>query len=89
MGCSAACGLPIGVAGALGYLWAGRHLSLAPGTVGNLYLPALAAISAASVLTAPWGARAAHRLPTQVLKCLFAALLLGLSSHMLWRAAAG
>lgn len=86
---SAACGLPIAVAGTLGYLWAGWHLPLPSGTVGYVYLPALAAISAASVLTAPWGARTAHALPTATLRRVFALLLLALAAYMLWRAASG
>jgi len=89
IGCSAACGLPIAVAGAIGYLWAGRHLPMPPGTYGYLYVPALACLSLASVFTAPWGARTAHRLPTETLKRVFAGLLLGLAGYMLWRAAAG
>lgn len=86
---SAACGLPIAIAGTLGYLWAGRHLPLPPGTVGYVYLPALAAISAASMLTAPWGARAAHAMSTVALRRVFAGLLAALGAYMLWRAAAG
>jgi uncharacterized membrane protein YfcA len=89
VGCSAACGLPIAVAGTLGYLWAGRHLLMPPGTYGYLYLPALACISAASVFTAPWGARTAHRLPTATLKRIFAGLLLSLAMYMLWRSGTG
>jgi uncharacterized membrane protein YfcA len=39
---------------------------------------------AGSVLTAPLGARAAHRLPVTVLRRIFAALLYVLATKMLW-----
>lgn len=83
---SAACGFPIAVAGAIGYAWAGRDLHLPAGTVGYIYLPALACISVASVTTAPWGARVAHALPTRTLRRVFAVLLMTLAAYMLWRA---
>ncbi len=86
---SAACGFPIALAGALGYAWAGRDLPLPAGTVGYVYLPALAAISAASVTTAPLGARLAHRLPTRTLRRIFAALLAALAAYMMSRALRG
>lgn len=84
---SAACGFPIALAGTLGYVWAGRGLAL-PGSLGYVYLPALACIASASVLTAPLGARAAHALPTAALRKVFALVLLALAIYMLWRAAA-
>jgi len=37
------------------------------------------------VLTAPLGARAAHRLPVGQLKRIFATLLFGLAAYMLWK----
>jgi uncharacterized membrane protein YfcA len=83
---SAACGFPIAAAGAIGYAWAGRDLPFPAGTVGYLYLPALACISAASVITAPWGARVAHTMPTKWLRGLFAGLLLSLAAYMITRA---
>jgi uncharacterized membrane protein YfcA len=82
---SAACGFPIALAGTLGYVWAGRGLSL-PGSLGYVYLPALACIASASVLTAPLGARAAHALPTATLRKVFAVVLLTLAGYMLAKA---
>ncbi|HVL55648.1 MAG TPA: sulfite exporter TauE/SafE family protein [Burkholderiaceae bacterium] len=87
VGTSAACGFPIALAGTLGYVWAGLHLDLAPGIVGYLYLPALLIIVVASVVTAPYGARLAHRLPMRTLRRLFAVLLYAIAAHMLWKAA--
>jgi uncharacterized membrane protein YfcA len=82
---SAACGFPIALAGTLGYIWAGRHLELPSGTIGYLYLPALAIISLASVITAPIGAKVAHSMPTASLKRVFAGLLLALAVYMFVR----
>lgn len=86
---SAACGFPIAVAGAAGYAWAGRHVDLPGGTFGYVYLPALACVSAASVFTAPVGARLAHTLPVRTLRRIFAGLLSVLAAYMLWRAGRG
>lgn len=79
---SAAVGLPIALAGSLGYMINGSGSALA-GTVGFVNLPAVLFISLVSFFTAPVGARLAHRLPVPVLKRIFAVLLLGLSVRML------
>ncbi|MBS0371511.1 MAG: sulfite exporter TauE/SafE family protein [Proteobacteria bacterium] len=84
IGTSAAIGLPIALAGALGYLINGWG---APGlpewTVGFVNLPALVLVSLVSTFTAPIGAGLAHRLPVATLKKIFAALLVLLSLKML------
>lgn len=81
---SAAIGLPIAIAGTLGYWAGGEKLSDLPlHSEGFIYLPAVIAISALSILTAPWGARLAHRLPVKLLKKIFAAMLMLLSVKML------
>lgn len=83
---SAALGFPIAAAGTVGYVLAGRSAPTLPaGTLGFVYLPALLAISAASVLTAPLGARVAHALDTRPLKRVFALLLVGLAAYMAYR----
>lgn len=90
VGTSAALGFPIAVANTAGYLIAGRSLAPAlPGTVGYLYLPALAIIAAASVSLAPLGARVAHRTDTRQLKRVFAAMLFGLAAYMAWQSRRG
>jgi uncharacterized membrane protein YfcA len=87
---SAALGFPIALANTVGYVVAGRDLpSAMPGAVGYLVLPALGVIAAASVLTAPLGARAAHALPTRQLKKVFAMLLYTLAGYMAWRGWSG
>jgi len=80
---SAAIGFPIALAGAAGYVLGGWGLSNLPaGSVGFVHLPALAGIVLGSVLTAPLGARTAHRLPVRPLKRIFALLLMVLALRM-------
>lgn len=85
IGTSAAIGLPIALAGAIGYALSGLGAPGLPAfSVGFIYLPALVGIAAASWLTAPLGARWAHRLPVQKLKRIFALLLYALGLRMAW-----
>ncbi|BCL76961.1 UPF0721 transmembrane protein [Jeongeupia sp. HS-3] len=84
IGTSAAIGLPIAAAGALGYVVSGwGAFELPAGSAGFVYLPALAGIVIASFPMAKVGARLAHRLPVAVLKKCFAALLIVLATKML------
>ncbi|MFM2319158.1 MAG: hypothetical protein RLZZ215_1779 [Pseudomonadota bacterium] len=81
---SAAIGLPIAIAGTMGYLVSGWGVQgLPPYTFGFIYLPAAFTIALVSFFTAPLGAKLAHRLPVATLKKLFALLLIGLSLKML------
>ena len=90
VGTSAALGFPIALAGTVGYIIAGWSLhDMPPGTLGFLYVPALLTLASASVITAPLGARAAHRLNVQQLKRLFACLLCALAAYMLHKGLAG
>ncbi|THF63985.1 sulfite exporter TauE/SafE family protein [Pseudothauera nasutitermitis] len=84
IGTSAAIGLPIALAGALGYLINGWGASgLPPFSLGYVYLPALVLVSLVSMWTAPVGARLAHRLPVAILKKIFAGVLMLLCLKML------
>jgi uncharacterized membrane protein YfcA len=83
---SAALGFPIAAAGTIGYVIAGQGVSGLPkGTLGFIYLPALVAIAAASMLTAPLGAKVAHSLDTKPLKRVFASLLFVLAGYMAYK----
>ncbi|GAC1607968.1 MAG: sulfite exporter TauE/SafE family protein [Ramlibacter sp.] len=83
---SAALGFPVAVAGTVSYMLASTHLSaMPPGTLGYVYLPALFVISAASMSTAPWGARTAHRLDVRPLRRVFAVVLYCLAAYFLLR----
>lgn len=81
---SAALGFPIALAGTLSNVVVGlQQPDLPAGTLGFVYLPAMALVSSAAVLTAPLGARTAHALPVRSLKRVFAVLLYGLAGYML------
>ncbi|WP_027996912.1 sulfite exporter TauE/SafE family protein [Simplicispira psychrophila] len=83
---SAALGFPIALSNVLGYVTAGQSVpGLPPASWGYVWLPALAVIASCSVLTAPLGARSAHRLPVRLLKRVFASLLFSLAGYMLWK----
>lgn len=84
IGTSAAVGLPIAVAGTLGYLLNGWGAADLPArALGFVYWPAVLAMATASLFSAPMGARLAHRLPVATLKKLFAALVVVLALQML------
>jgi uncharacterized protein len=84
IGTSAAIGFPIAVAGTVGYVYSGFHSpSLPEYALGFVYLPGLAGIVAASMLTAPLGVWLAHRLPVKRLKQVFALLLTVMGIRML------
>ena len=73
---SAAGGMPIAIAGALGFLLNGLDEAAVPQySVGYIYLPALVGISITSIIFAQVGARLAHRSPAATLKKIFAGLL--------------
>jgi uncharacterized protein len=83
VGTAAACTLPVALSGALGYALMGQGTPMPPLATGYLYWPAIGVIALASMLTAPLGARLAHRLPVRHLRRLFALLLLAVAADML------
>jgi uncharacterized membrane protein YfcA len=84
IGTSAAIGFPIALTGTVGYMVSGYGSGGLPlGSVGFIYLPVLAVLIVASMITAPLGAKLAHRLPVAVLKRIFAGVLMALSAKML------
>ena len=73
---SSACGLPIAVAGSIGFVVAGLgNPALPAGSLGYVYLPAAVGIGLASYPMARVGASLAHRLPATTLKRIFAGVL--------------
>lgn len=83
---SAALGFPIALANVVGYVISGQSVqNLPPHSVGYIWLPALAVIASCSVLTAPLGARLAHKLPVKQLKRVFASILYLLALYMLYK----
>ncbi|HBD19162.1 MAG TPA: sulfite exporter TauE/SafE family protein [Arenimonas sp.] len=75
VGTSSACGVAIALASAAGYALQGAPQGLPAGSWGYVFLPAAVGIALASVLTAPWGTRLAHRISGPALRRLFAVFL--------------
>lgn len=74
---SAACGLPIALAGSAGFVATGwGRTELPPWSLGYVYLPAALAIVVTSFPMARVGARLSHRLPSATLRRIFAAVLI-------------
>ena len=82
---SAACGLPIALAGAAGFVVTGWQAADLPEySNGYLYWPAFVGITVASTLFAGLGAKLAHSLPATMLKRVFAVFLLGIGLHLIF-----
>lgn len=76
VGTSAACGLPIAIAGAFGFIFFGMKEQVnVPNTIGFVHIYAFLGISTMSFFTAKLGAKAAHILSPIALKKCFAVLL--------------
>ncbi|HLV17445.1 MAG TPA: sulfite exporter TauE/SafE family protein [Pseudomonas sp.] len=81
---SAACGLPIALAGAISFMVVGMDAEHLPSwSVGYVYVPALVGISLTSMFFARFGAALAHRLSPLMLKRLFAVLLVCVGTNFL------
>ncbi len=86
IGTASAIGFPIAIGGTLGYIAVGAHIETLPELhLGYVYLPALFWVSLASVLTAPLGAKTVHRIQMELLRKLFAVLLIVLATKLLWK----
>lgn len=86
VGTSSAGGLPIAIAGTLGYIYTGwGNPQLPGGATGYVYWPAVGGVIITSMLAAPLGARLAHRLAARTLKRVFAVLLLALAASLFFR----
>ncbi|ENU15073.1 sulfite exporter TauE/SafE family protein [Acinetobacter lwoffii] len=84
VGTSAACGFPIAVAGALGFIIFGINAEInVPNTIGYVHIYAFIGISIMSFITAKFGAKAAHALSPAMLKKCFAVLLVIVASFFL------
>lgn len=81
---ASACGYPIAVAGTLGFVMLGDHIS-STHALGYVHLQALAGVALFSVLGAPLGVAAIHRSSPLFAKRLFAAFLLLVAVKMLLR----
>ena len=83
---SSALGFPIALAGSLAYVLAGLGRTDLPlGALGYVYVPGLVSIALGTMLTAPLGARAAHRMDIGPLKKIFALFLYLMAAYFLFR----
>jgi len=75
---SAALGVPLSIAGTLGYVIAGlpRQAMMPPLSLGFVSLIGIAVMAPVSTLVSPYGARLAHALPRRRLEVAFAIFLL-------------
>lgn len=84
---SAACGLPIAIAGAIGFIWFGQQSEhVMPHTFGYVHVYAFFGISSMSFFSAKLGAKVAHQLSAQMLKKCFALLLTLVGLYFLYQA---
>ena len=85
VGTSAALGVPIALAGTIGFTISGAGIESLPGLhIGFVYLPALFCVGAMTVMVAPYGAKLAHKLPVAKLKRAFGVFLGLLATKMLF-----
>jgi uncharacterized membrane protein YfcA len=89
IGTSAAIGLPVSIAGALGYVWEGHGVDLGDchWMLGYVNLPALVALVIGTLVTVRFGVAVAHRLPARMLAAAFAVFLVINGGHLLYLAA--
>jgi uncharacterized membrane protein YfcA len=89
-GTSSTLGLPIAVAGTIGFVLTGLgRPDLPPGTLGFVHVPAAMAMAVLSFTVAPLGVAFAHRIPAARLKRIFGSLLAVVSARVLWSALQG
>ena len=79
---SAACGLPIAIAGAIGFMIFGSHGQVEiKNAIGYVHIYAFIGISIMSFITAKLGAKVAHQLSPAMLKKCFAGLLVSVGTY--------
>ena len=84
VGTSSACGLPIAIAGALGFMFFGKDVQgLPPDAIGFVHVTAFVCISVMSFIFAKVGAKLAHQLPASTLKRMFGGLLTIVGTKMM------
>jgi len=82
---SSGLGVPITIVGTIGYILAGlpHHALLPPFSLGFVSLIGFVVMAPVSTLTAPYGARLAHRLSRRTLEIVFSMFLLSVSLRFL------
>jgi uncharacterized membrane protein YfcA len=83
---TAALGIPLAAAATFGYGLAAEPAgTCALGCAGYIYLPGAGAIATAAILTAPVGAYFTHAVPTQLLRRVFAAMMIVIAANLIWK----
>ncbi len=86
VGTSAACGLPIAIAGALGFMLFGlQEHAPVPNSIGFVHIYAFFGISSMSFFTAKLGAKTAHALSAAMLKKYFSMMLFSVGCFFIIR----
>ena len=76
-------GFPIAAAATIGYMYGSwSHPNLPPGSLGFVYVPAVACIVVVSIFTAPWGAKMSGKLNVAQLKRIFGVMLFVIAAFM-------
>ena len=86
IGTSAACGIPIALAGSISYIVIGYdNINLPNNSIGFIYLPATIIVGLTSSLTAKFGVNIAHRMKQKKLRIGFAFLVMIMALNLLMR----
>ena len=86
IGTSAACGIPIALAGSISYIAIGYDaVDLPNNSVGFVYLPATIIVGIMSSITAKYGVNIAHRMKQKKLRIAFAFLVMIMALNLLMR----
>ena len=86
IGTSAACGIPIALAGSISYIVIGYdNINLPNNSIGFVYLPATIIVGLTSSLTAKFGVNIAHRMKQKKLRIAFAFLVMIMALNLLMR----
>ena len=86
IGTSAACGIPIAVAGSISYMIIGiDSVDLPQNSIGYVYLPATIIVGLTSSITAKYGVNIAHRMKQKKLRIAFAFLVMIMALNLLMR----
>ena len=86
IGTSAACGIPIALAGSISYIVIGYdNINLPNNSFGFIYLPATIIVGLTSSLTAKFGVNIAHRMKQKKLRIGFAFLVMIMALNLLMR----
>jgi len=86
VGTSAACGLPIAIAGTIGFIFFGEKAQVdIPNAIGYVHIYAFFGISVMSFFSAKVGAKAAHALSPAMLKKCFSMLLALIGTYFIYQ----